>query len=56
MPLKTQAAVLDQLEAPLLQERGIPAGGKMHAAVVEQFGKPLLLRELDIPSPERART
>ena len=22
MPLKTQAAVLDQLEAPLLQERG----------------------------------
>jgi propanol-preferring alcohol dehydrogenase len=24
----------------------------MHAAVVEQFGKPLVLRELDIPSPE----
>jgi alcohol dehydrogenase, propanol-preferring len=24
---------------------------KMHAAVVEQFGKPLVLRELDIPSP-----
>ncbi|MFJ2990759.1 alcohol dehydrogenase AdhP [Collimonas sp. NPDC087041] len=24
---------------------------KMHAAVVEQFGKPLLLREWDIPSP-----
>ncbi len=24
---------------------------KMHAAIVEQFGKPLVLRELDIPSP-----
>jgi propanol-preferring alcohol dehydrogenase len=24
---------------------------KMHAAVVEQFGKPLALRELDVPSP-----
>jgi propanol-preferring alcohol dehydrogenase len=24
---------------------------KMHAAVVEQFGKPLVLRELDVPSP-----
>ena len=24
---------------------------KMHAAVVEQFGKPLVLREVDIPSP-----
>ena len=24
---------------------------KMHAAVVEQFGKPLVLREFDIPSP-----
>ena len=24
---------------------------KMHAAVVEQFGKPLVFRELDIPSP-----
>ena len=26
--------------------------GKMHTAVVEQFGKPLVLRERDIPSPE----
>jgi alcohol dehydrogenase, propanol-preferring len=51
MPLKTQAAVLDQLEEPLLHQRAIRAGGKMHAAVVEQFGKPLALRELDIPSP-----
>ena len=25
--------------------------GKMHAAVVEQFGKPLVLREWDIPKP-----
>jgi propanol-preferring alcohol dehydrogenase len=24
---------------------------KMNAAVVEQFGKPLLLREWDLPSP-----
>jgi alcohol dehydrogenase, propanol-preferring len=24
---------------------------KMHAAVVEQFGAPLVLREWDIPSP-----
>jgi alcohol dehydrogenase, propanol-preferring len=51
MPLKTQAAVLDQLEEASLNQRGIPTRGKMHAAVVEQFGKPLLLRELDIPSP-----
>jgi propanol-preferring alcohol dehydrogenase len=26
--------------------------GKMQAAVVEQFGKPLVLRELDIPTPK----
>jgi alcohol dehydrogenase, propanol-preferring len=51
MPLKTQSAVLDQLEEPFVHQRGIPAHGKMHAAVVEHFGKPLLLRELDIPSP-----
>jgi propanol-preferring alcohol dehydrogenase len=51
MPFKTQTAVLDQLEEPLLEQRGIPARGKMHAAVVEQFGKPLAIRELDIPSP-----
>ena len=25
-------------------------GHQMHAAMVEQFGKPLLLKELDIPS------
>ena len=24
---------------------------KMHAAVVEQFGKPLVLKEWDIPTP-----
>jgi propanol-preferring alcohol dehydrogenase len=51
MPFKTQAAILDQLEVPLFHQRGIPARGKMHAAVVEQFGKGLVLRELDIPSP-----
>ena len=51
MPFKTQAAVLDPLEEPLLHQRGVPTGGKMHAAVVEQFGKPLVLREWDIPSP-----
>jgi Zn-dependent alcohol dehydrogenase len=28
---------------------------KMHAAVVEQFGKPLELVELDIPSPGPAK-
>jgi alcohol dehydrogenase, propanol-preferring len=51
MPFKTQTAVLDQLEEPLLEQRGIPARGKMHAGVVEQFGKPLAIRELVIPSP-----
>ena len=51
MSSNMQAAVLDRLEEPLLQKRGNPAGGKMHAAVVEQFGKPLLLQELDIPTP-----
>jgi propanol-preferring alcohol dehydrogenase len=25
--------------------------GKMHAAVVEHFGKPLLVQEWDIPTP-----
>ena len=29
---------------------------KMNAAVVEQFGKPLLLREWDIPSPGAGRS
>jgi propanol-preferring alcohol dehydrogenase len=29
----------------------LPMALKMNAAVVEQFGKPLLLREWDIPSP-----
>ena len=24
---------------------------KMHAAIVEQFGKPLVFREVDIPTP-----
>jgi propanol-preferring alcohol dehydrogenase len=28
---------------------------KMHAAVVEQFGKPLVLREWDLPTPERGQ-
>jgi propanol-preferring alcohol dehydrogenase len=51
MSSKTHTAILDRLEEPSLQERGTSASGKMHAAVVEQFGKPLLLRELDIPCP-----
>src|ERR1700721_2122326 len=51
MSSKAPAAVLDHLEAPLLQDRRIPARGKMHAAVVEQFGKPLVIKELDIPEP-----
>jgi propanol-preferring alcohol dehydrogenase len=51
MSSQTYTAVLDQLHEPLLQDRGIPARGKMHAAVVEQFGKPMRLQELDIPSP-----
>src|SRR3984957_12122934 len=29
---------------------------KMHAAVVEQFGKPLVLRGFDVPSPEAAQS
>jgi hypothetical protein len=29
----------------------LPMALKMNAAVVEQFGKPLLIREWDIPSP-----
>src|ERR1700722_8357037 len=51
MPLKTQAAVLDHLEESVPHGRGTPARDKMHAAVVEQFGKPLVLKELDIPAP-----
>ena len=47
MPSTT--AVLDQSERKSLQWES-PAP-KMHAAVVEQFGKPLTLKELDIPSP-----
>src|SRR5277367_3657496 len=31
--------------------RGLKLGSKMQAAVVEQFGKPLVLREYDIPAP-----
>src|SRR5580658_5323474 len=51
MSSKTHAAVLDRSEEPLLQDRAVPARGKMHAAVVEQFGKPMRLQELDIPTP-----
>jgi propanol-preferring alcohol dehydrogenase len=51
MSSKMHAAVLDRSEEPLLQDRGVPARGKMHAAVVEQFGTPMQLQELDIPSP-----
>ena len=51
MSSNMQAAVLDRFEEPLLNRKGTPANGKMHAAVVEQFGKALLLQELDIPSP-----
>ena len=51
MSSQTNVAVLDPLETPVLRERSIPARGKMQAAVVEQFGQPLVLRELDIPSP-----
>jgi len=43
MSSKTNTAVLDHPETL--------ARGKMHAAVVEQFGKPLALQEWDIPSP-----
>jgi propanol-preferring alcohol dehydrogenase len=55
MSSNTQFAVLDQVDTPSLQQQGTPARGKMHAAVVEQFGKPLLLQELDIPSPGAAQ-
>jgi propanol-preferring alcohol dehydrogenase len=43
MSNKTHSAVL---ELPVK-----PAAGKMHAAVVVEFGKPLELQEWDIPSP-----
>ncbi len=48
--MSSTTAVLDQSERKSLQ-RESPARGKMHAAVVEQFGKPLVLQEWDIPSP-----
>jgi alcohol dehydrogenase, propanol-preferring len=40
--MSSKTAVLDYPEVPSL--------GKMQAAVVERFGKPLVLRELDIPT------
>jgi len=48
--MSSTTAVLDQSEKKSLK-RESPARGKMHAAVVEQFGKPLVLQEWDIPSP-----
>src|ERR1700685_2240585 len=45
MSIKSNAAVLDRLEKPSL------ARGKMHAALVELFGKPLVLQELPMPAP-----
>src|ERR1700719_1783781 len=53
MALKTNAAVIDQPVSSTQQEWDISPSkaGSMHVAVVEQFGKPLLLQEWDIPSP-----
>jgi propanol-preferring alcohol dehydrogenase len=53
MALKTNAAVIDQPVSSTRQEWDISPSkaGQMHVAVVEQFGKPLLLQEWDIPSP-----
>ena len=45
MSANSNAAVLDRFEKPSLPR------GKMHAAVVEQFGKPLLLQQLVLPAP-----
>ena len=53
MALKTNAAVIDQPVSSTRQEWDISPSkaSQMHVAVVEQFGKPLLLQEWDIPSP-----
>jgi hypothetical protein len=53
MALKTNAAVIDQPVSSTRQEWDISPSkaGQMNVAVVEQFGKPLLLQEWDIPSP-----
>src|SRR5580704_3231049 len=49
---KTTGAV-DKLELPIRakNKEELDMALKMHAAVVEQFGKPLSLLELDVPSP-----
>src|ERR1700734_1686536 len=36
---------------PQFEQRSDPMTRKMHAAIVEQFGKPLVFREWDIPTP-----
>jgi propanol-preferring alcohol dehydrogenase len=51
MPTKLNAAVLDRLDESSVRKHDAPPRGKMHAAVVEQFGKPLVLQELAIPTP-----
>jgi propanol-preferring alcohol dehydrogenase len=53
MALKTNAAVIDQPVSSRRQEWDISPSkaSQMHVAVVEQFGKLLLLQECDIPSP-----
>src|ERR1700675_1447231 len=53
MTVKMNAAVIDQPVSSTRQEWDISPSkaGQMKVAVVEQFGKPLLLREWDIPSP-----
>ena len=47
--MSSTTAVLDQSKNKSLKRE--VRSGKMHAAVVEQFGKPLVLQEWDIPSP-----
>jgi propanol-preferring alcohol dehydrogenase len=53
MELKTSTAVIDQPVSSMLRESDIssPGAGQMNVAVVQQFGKALLLQEWDIPSP-----
>jgi len=53
MALEMNTAVVDQPFSSVLRESDIssPGAGRMNVAVVEQFGKALLLQEWDIPSP-----
>ena len=53
MALEMNTAVIDQPFSSVLRESDIssPGAGRMNVAVVEQFGKALLLQEWDIPSP-----